>query len=363
MLAAVASAQIDRIVIPAGTPEDQAVQAINAENDTAKKAAMWQDFVGKFSANSQAVAFGNWQLSQQYQADGDLPKALESGMKAVQAQPANMDILVSVAGIAQQLKKTDEIVDLAVKGATAFNGIAKQTKPEGLSDDEFAQRIKGDQEGARQSYEYLEVSSLNAIVAEQDAKKRMGYIERFMTAFPGSRFEEQMGQMSIYTLSQLNDPSRLESFGEKLLKANPNNAGTLVLLASAFVENDSPAYLAKGEGYARKALEALKTQKLADEKKQTLYSGLAHSSLGFALVKQAKFALAIPELKAGVTELKDDPASYSTVLYRLAFAYVKSNKAVEAKAVLKDAVLVDGPYQLACKDMQTKLEAATARKK
>lgn len=363
LTAAAASAQIERIVIPAGTPEDQAVQAINAENDSAKKAPMWQDFLKNFSANPQAVAFGNWQLSQQYQTDGDLPKALESGMKAVQAQPGNMDILVSVAGIAQQLKKTDEIIDCAEKGAKAYNGIAKQAKPEGVSDEDFAQRIKSDQEGAKQSYEYLEVSSLNTIAAEQDAKTRMGYIERFMTAFPGSRFEEQMGQMSIYTISQLNDPARLESFGEKLLKANPNDAGTLVLLASAFVENDSPAYVAKGEAYARKALEALKTQKLADEKKQNLYSGLAHSALGFAFVKQGKFPLAIPELRSGTTELKDDPAAYSTVLYRLAYAFVKSNKAADAKAVLKDAVTVEGPYQAACKDMQTKLDAATAKKK
>lgn len=362
-LSVVALAQVDRIVIPAGTPEDQAMQAINAEKDSAKKAGMWQEFVNNFSSNAQAVAFGNWQLSELYQTNGDSAKALEAGMKAAEAQPNNIDILVSVAGLARQMKNGEVVVNCAVKGGTAFNGIAKQPKPEGLTDEKFAERVKGDQDLARQGYEYLEAVALDAIGSETDAKKRMGYIERFMAAFPGSRFEEQIGQLSIYTLSQLNDPARLAAFGDNLLKTNPNSVGTLVLLAAAFVENENATYVAQGEGHARKALELLKTQQQADPKKQSLYSGLAHSSLGLALIKQSKSALAVPELKAATTELKDDPTPYSTALYRLAFAYVNSKKYAEAKAVLKDGVAVQGPYQAACKEMLGKLEASSAKAK
>lgn len=363
MASIVASAQIARIEIPAGTPEDQAVQAINTESDPAKKSAMWEEFLKNFSSNPQAAAFGNWQLLEQYQAGGDLAKALDYGVKAAQAQPNNIDILVSVAGVARQLKNAEVAVDCATKGGVAFNGIAKQVKPEGMADDKFAERIKFDQDSARQGFEYLEASALESIAGEQDAKKRMGYIERFMAAFPGSRFEEQMGQLSVYTLSQLNDPARLASFSDNLLKANPNSVGTLALLAGAFVENDNPTYVVKGEGYARKTLELLKTQTDVDQKKQTLYSGLAHSALGLALIKQNKSLLAIPELKTATTELKDEPSSYSTALYRLAFAYVNTKKYPEAKAVLKDGVAVAGPYQAACKDMLSKMEASTTRAK
>ena len=42
LAAARASAQGDRIVIPAGTPEDHDLQAISNEQDTAKKLAMYQ---------------------------------------------------------------------------------------------------------------------------------------------------------------------------------------------------------------------------------------------------------------------------------------------------------------------------------
>ena len=64
------------IVIAAGTPEDQELQLITAEADDAKRVEMFKVFVEKFSANPAAVAYGNWQLAQLYQTEGDLQKAL-----------------------------------------------------------------------------------------------------------------------------------------------------------------------------------------------------------------------------------------------------------------------------------------------
>src|SRR5271155_462349 len=92
--------QLDKIVIPAGTPEDQALTAISNEQDTQKKVAMYQDFLQKYSGNPAAVAYANWQLSQTYQTAGDLQKALECGEKALAGSPHNLDILVTLAGIA-----------------------------------------------------------------------------------------------------------------------------------------------------------------------------------------------------------------------------------------------------------------------
>jgi hypothetical protein len=42
---AVACAQVTRIMIPAGSPQDKALQAIAAENDAVKRIAMLQDFL------------------------------------------------------------------------------------------------------------------------------------------------------------------------------------------------------------------------------------------------------------------------------------------------------------------------------
>src|ERR1700740_1678535 len=76
-LCACVEAQIDKIVIPAGTPEDHARQAVSNEQDAQKKLTMYQDFLQKFSTNPAAVAYGNWQVSQYYQNAGDLARALD----------------------------------------------------------------------------------------------------------------------------------------------------------------------------------------------------------------------------------------------------------------------------------------------
>ena len=68
ILAPQACGQTAKIEIGAGTPEDHDLQTISSEPDAAKKLAMYLDFVQKYSSNPAAVAYGNWQLEQAYQA-------------------------------------------------------------------------------------------------------------------------------------------------------------------------------------------------------------------------------------------------------------------------------------------------------
>jgi tetratricopeptide (TPR) repeat protein len=115
-----AAAQAGHIEIAAGTPEDHDLQAITAEQDSGKKISMYEDFVQKYSSNPAAVAYGNWQLSQAYQAAGDLQKALDAGDKAVAAAPQNLDILVSQGSVAQQNEEQRQIDGLRGQGRSGL---------------------------------------------------------------------------------------------------------------------------------------------------------------------------------------------------------------------------------------------------
>ena len=106
LLPLVCRAQVDRIVIAAGTPEDQALQAISNEQDGQKKITLYEDFLQKFASNPAAVAYGNWQLSQYYQGTGDLQKAGSYGDKALAGAPHNLDILVSQTNLARSTRRT-----------------------------------------------------------------------------------------------------------------------------------------------------------------------------------------------------------------------------------------------------------------
>jgi len=363
-LPALLQAQLDKIVIPAGTPEDQALQAITNEQDAQKRLAMYQDFVEKFSATPAALAYGNWQISQYYQTAGDLPKALEYGEKALASSPHNLDILVSQASIAQQLKDNAKIFAYAVRGGEAYNGIDKQTKPEGVSDQDFANRLGEEKNSAKNSYEFLEAAAFNAIADENNAKTRMSYIERFTPAFPNSRFEESVASYAMLALAELKDTSRLVAYGEKTLQSNPNSLATLLMLANTYVEDPKPGSINKAIAYAQKAIEAAKADAPDADRSRKVSAGVAHYTLGYAYLKQEKAAASVPELKAASALLKGlDDQQYALTLFRLGFAHAKLNQVTEARAVLMEAVKIPGPVQQPAQDLLTKVNAARAKGK
>jgi len=364
VLSVLGHAQLDKIVIPAGTPEDQALAAISNEQDTQKKLAMYQDFLQKFSANPAAVAYGNWQISQAYQTAGDLQKALEYGDKALAGSPRNLDILVSQATIAQQMKDDRKTFDYAIRGGEVYNSIAKQAKPEGMSDSEFAQRIEDEKGTAKSSDEFLETAAFNAIVGEPDAKKRMAYIERFTPTFSNSRFQEQVASYAMMSLSDLKDTQRLIAYAEKTLAADPNNLPALLLLAGTYADDPKPGSVAKAVTYSQKVIAAAKADAPDADRTRKVSAGAAYSTLGYAYMKQDKTAAAIPELKSAAALLKgQDDQQYAIAMYRLGFAYAKLNRTTEAREVLQEAVRISGPVQQPAQDLLAKVNAARAKGK
>jgi tetratricopeptide (TPR) repeat protein len=357
-------AQVDKIIIAAGTPEDQALTAISNEQDAQKKLAMYDDFAQKYSTNPAAVAYADWQISQSYQTAGDLQKALSYGDKALNDSPRNLDILVSQAGIAQQLKDNSKVMDYSVKGGDIYNSIAKQKKPDDIDDREFATRIEDEKTSAKNSYDFLEAAAYNAIADENDPKKRMDYIEKFTPAFPDSRFQEPVASYAMMSLSELKDTPRLIAYGDKTLASNPNSLPTLLLMASTYVEDPKPGSVSKAMSYAQKAVEVANADAPDADAKRKLSAGAAHSVLGYALMKQDKTAAAVPELKTASALLKGgDNQSYTIAMYRLGFAYAKLSRVTEAREVLSEIVKMPGPVQQPAQDLLAKVNAARAKGK
>ena len=356
-----ARAQVERIVIAAGTDEDRALQAIVAESDNSKKLAMYQDFVPKFSSNPQAVAYGNWQIAQAYQASGDLQKSLEYGDKALAGSPRNMDILVSSASTAMQAKNNAKAMEYSAKGGEICHSMAKQTKPEGMNDDDFARKVADDKSANQNNCDFLETSGFNVITAETDPKSRMAEIEKFTAAYPDSKFGDQVSNYAMYTLGpgQLNDQARLVAFGEKMLASDPNSLPALLLLASHYGDSGNSA---KAITYAQKAIQVAKADAPDADKSRKLAAGAAHNTIGWAYLKQDKTTPAIPELKAAAALTKgQDDQQYARALYGLGFAYGKLNKLTEAREVLTEAAKIQGPLQSKSQELLAKVNQARAK--
>lgn len=354
------NAQVDHIVIAAGTDEDHALQAISNEQDATKKLAMYDEFVQKFSSNPAAVAYGNWQISQAYQSTGDLQKALDYGDKALAGSPHNLDILVSQANIALQAKNNSKLIEYASKGGQVCNSLAKQPKPEGMSDEDFARKVSEEKSSIQGNCDFLETSALNVISAEKDAKTRMSDIESFTAAFPDSKYQETVSSLALESLSQLKDNARLVAYGEKMLAANPNSLPALLLLANYYGEK--PATASKAITYAQKAIEVSKADAPDADKSRKISAGVAHNTIGWADLNTEKTSAAIPELKTASALLKgQDDQQYARALYGLGFAYGKLNRLTEAREVLTEAAKIPGPLQAMSQDLLTKVNGARAK--
>jgi tetratricopeptide (TPR) repeat protein len=359
-----AQGQLDHITIAAGTDEDHALQAISNEQDQAKKLAMYEEFVKKFSSNPAAVAYGNWQLAQSYQVAGDIPKALDYGDKALAGSPHNLDILVSQASMAQQAKNNAKLMDYAAKGGEACHSIGKQPKPDGMSDEEFTKQVSEEKASAQGSCDFLETSAVNAISSETDAKARMEYVDKFSAAFPDSKFQDTISSLALESLSQLKDNPRMMAYAEKTLATNPNSLPALLLLANYYGDDTKPGSAAKAVTYSQKLIEVTKPDAADADKPRKIYGGIAHNTVGFAYLKQEKTAAAIPELKAAAALLKgQEEQQYARALYGIGFAYGKLGKLTEAREALSEGVKIQSPWQAMTQDTLTKVNAARAKGK
>ena len=354
-----ASAQVTHILIPAGTPEDIAIQEMTKEPDPDKRLALAQEFLQKFSENPMAVAFGNLQISQYYSGKGDNAQALVYGDKALAATPNDLDILGSQATLALQTKNFANVVDYASRGGLVVLGIAKQPKPAGLSDQDFATRVEQERAAAQPAGEYLESVAVNAIASDPDAKQKVAEVEKFEAAFPKSKYESQVVEYAVVALQQVNDIPRLAAYGQRAVAANPENASLLSVLASALV--DTSAYFERGMEYARRAIAIAQADAPDADTNRKLAAGTAHTALGFGLMKQEKNSAAIAELKNAVSLLKEDPVASQKASYLLAYAYAKTKNYADAKQILNKLASVQGPYQQPARELLAKLGQASQR--
>jgi tetratricopeptide (TPR) repeat protein len=160
----------------------------------------------------------------------------------------------------------------------------------------------------------------------------------------------------------LKDNTRLVAYAEKTLSANPNSLPALLLLANFYSQDSKPGSAAKAISYSQKAIEVAKPDAPDADKTRKLSAGAAHSTIGWAYLKQEKTMPAIAELKTAAGLLKgQDDQQYARAMYGLGFAYAKLNKLTEAREVLTEAAKMPGPLQAMSQDLLTKVNTARAK--
>jgi tetratricopeptide (TPR) repeat protein len=273
--------------------------------------------------------------------------------------PDVVQILLLQVDLAQQLKDYTRVVDYAARAAVAIDSVGRQPRPEGMSEQEFAQQ-QYERKALQPNFDYAEAAGYNAIATEADARKRLKEIEQYMGAFPSSKFAEQLAMLAVLSFQEAKDSAGLAAFGDKMLAKNPNDIRLLTVLANAYASDPAGTHMTKAASYARKAIE-LEKVKGASEGAGSL-AGVAHSVLGRVLLHEGKFAAAATELKSASNLLTESPEDRAGALYYLGFAYAKMERAADAMAALTQASNISGPYQQPAQELLAKIKAARGRR-
>jgi len=177
--------------------------------------------------------------------------------------------------------------------------------------------------------------------------------EEFLVKFPDSELKAIVYRLEMQAYQQKNDFLNMKETGEKALKEDPNDAVTLILLASAIPERtrendlDRDQKLAQAEDYAKRALVAVdKLEKPSPqmpdadwEKVRNDARAQSYAALGLVALQRKQYQTAEEAFKKAVDmQSQKDPV----VFWRLGLAYEFTKKYEQAREAFKQAVDLGG---------------------
>jgi tetratricopeptide (TPR) repeat protein len=217
-----------------------------------------------------------------------------------------------------------------------------------------------------------ELDALIAVQNAADPKARVAAIENVLNKFADTEFKPSLLIMAAGTYQQLGDTENMIIWAERALEADPGSYQAMLMLGQAYAARtkefdlDKEDKLAKAEGYAKKALEALKTAEkprpdLTDEQWNEGKKGLiaqAHEILGNSAMVRKKFDVAIAEYKEAMADSPD-----TTTMVRLAAAYNQAGKPDDALPLLEKVMSsADAPPQVKSVAQAERVRAMQIRK-
>jgi tetratricopeptide (TPR) repeat protein len=200
-----------------------------------------------------------------------------------------------------------------------------------------------------------------AILAVQLAKtpdERIAAIEKVLTDFADTEFKVALLTAALQAEQQKNDYAQVVFYGERVLKADPNNVFALVTLASETARHtrandlDMDAQLAKVDKWAKDGIEAAKTmpkitpnesdEDLTKDRKDMQAQG--YVALGMADFLKKNYDGAATDYRQSIeVGASPNPAT----LVRLAQVYMASGKLDNANFTLDKAINTpDVPAQI-----------------
>ncbi len=205
-----------------------------------------------------------------------------------------------------------------------------------------------------QAKTHPEFNDYNAAYAITGGAASEQAADEFAAKYPDSELKAFLYSKAMHEYQNENNPEKMLSVGEKVLRLDPDNSIALVLTATVLADSlsdadtDRQAKIARVKTNAAHALDTLDlaftppanaTPEQIKAYKATLQS-MAHSALGIVALKTADDAGAEKELKLSADLNQSQPDPY--IWYHLALAQDHQKKYPEALASVNRALQVIG---------------------
>jgi tetratricopeptide (TPR) repeat protein len=222
----------------------------------------------------------------------------------------------------------------------AAGGNGKQTQPAGKHVPQ-----------AKTHPEFNDYNTAYAIAGGAAAEKAA---DDFAAKYPSSELTSYLYSKAMHEYQNENNPEKMLSVGEKVLRLDPDNSIALVLTATVLADSlrdsdtDRQAKIARAKTNATHALETVDssftppanaTPEQVAVYKSTLQS-MAHSALGIVALKTEDNSGAEKELRLSADLNQSQPDPY--IWYHLALAQDHQKKYTEALASINRALQVMG---------------------
>jgi len=363
-----ARAQMGKMVtIPAGSPEDHALAAINAAPTAAEKLALLDKFMADYG-NGEIAIVADEQYVAVYSGEKQYDKAFEYAEKGLALDPDDYGIAYSAFRAAQEKADVEHEFRYGLALADIVARYKQKPAPAGEDEGVWAARKKETLAGAAEGMNYVSASLFNGARGLQDAKLQASLLERYALAFADSPYAEPAQTLVADSYRRMQDYAKMTSFAQQVLAKDPSNIGMLLLLADD--GSDRGVNLAQADECARKALELIgKAQKPAgatDEQwtqRVSVQQGIAWSSIGQVAIQKKNDAGALDAFQKAAPLLRGEAFLYARNQYRMGFALVNLKRIPEAKTALTQAASLDTPYKKLAQDKLNSLGATPAKKK
>jgi tetratricopeptide (TPR) repeat protein len=201
-----------------------------------------------------------------------------------------------------------------------------------------------------QAKTHPEFNDYNAAYAVAGGAVSEKAADDFAAKYPDSELKAFLYSKAMHEYQNENNPEKMLSVGEKVLRLDPDNSIALVLTATVLADSlsdadsDRQAKIARVKKNAARALDTLDsgftppanaTPEQVKEYKNTLES-MAHSALGIVALKTADDLGAEKELKLSAELNQNHPDPY--IWYHLALAQDHQKKYSEALASVNRAL-------------------------